>query len=167
MEKISRFLGHDAGPIAQFVKYAVAGAIATGVNVAVLVLVGWRLIPSFAADDRIVVLARRHLGIEAAAAPADGRAFNAAVCAVIAFFISNAVCYLLNRLFVFRPGRHAPIVEALLFMGVSALSILVGTICQTILISRFGIDTSLAMGANIVSSLAINFVMRKFVVFRG
>ena len=55
----------------------------------------------------------------------------------------------------------------MLFFLVSAFSTFVGTACQTLLIKKANMQTTFAFGANLVASLAINFVMRKFVVFNG
>ncbi len=85
----------------------------------------------------------------------------------MAFFVSNTVCYLANRWFVFKPGRHHVVIEFLLFLAVSAVSMAVGTTLMVVLIRRFGMQTTYAFGANILSSLAINYVMRKFFVFKG
>ena len=41
------------------------------------------------------------------------------------------------------------------------------TTLMGVLIKHFGVQTTYAFGANILSSLAINYVMRKFFVFKG
>ena len=94
-------------------------------------------------------------------------AANAIRCNIVAFLISNTVCYVLNRLFVFEPGLHGILMEAFLFFAVSAASTFVGTTFQTLLIKKANMQTTFAFSANLVASLAINFVMRKFVVFKG
>jgi putative flippase GtrA len=50
---------------------------------------------------------------------------------------------------------------------VSAISAGLGTFLMGILIDKLGIQTTYAFGANLVSSLAINYVLRKFFVFNG
>ena len=90
-----------------------------------------------------------------------------AVRRTIGFFLSNALCYLLNRWFVFKPGRHHWAVELLLFFAASGFSMLVGSTVQTVLIGKFGFQTSVSFAANIVASLLINFVARKFFIFKG
>jgi hypothetical protein len=42
----------------------------------------------------------------------------------------------------------------------------VGTAAQTLLIALGGISTSIAFSANLVAALAINFVARKFLIFK-
>lgn len=160
---IKRQLGHDAHPLVQFLKYGVAGGMATGVNILVFFLCGWFLLPCLTQDDITV----RLLGLTAPAIPQGARAFNAACCNALGFVISNIFCYALNRMFVFKPGRHHWVMEFALFFAVSGISWVIGTAIQTLLIARAGAQTTLAFGANIIAALLINFAMRKFVIFKG
>ena len=162
-ERWQHYLSHDAPPLVQFVKYGLAGGLATGTHVASFFLAGFLLFPCVGADDPLVRLF--HL-----AAPAVNEALRARYAVysnLIAFGISNTVCYLINRWFVFRPGRHHVVVEFLLFLGVSAISMTVGTTLMGLLIKYFSLPTTYAFGTNILSSLAINYVMRKYFVFKG
>ena len=168
MFDFSAFLSHDAGPVAQFIKYAVVGGLATAVNILAFFLAGWFLFPCLTDNDVLVRLLRRFRpALKVPEAAGRSRAANAVRCNIIAFFFSNTFCYILNRLFVFKPGHHSVWLEALLFALVSALSTFVGTACQTLLIKKANMQTTFAFGANLVASLAINFVLRKFVVFNG
>ena len=171
---ISEFLSHDAGPLAQFVKYVLVGGIATGVNILGFFLAGWLLFPCLTDNDLVVRLVRRIRRTRRSSPDnpecqggARSRARNAIFCNVIAFVFANAVCYVLNRLFVFKPGAMGVVWEALSFFAVSALSTAIGTACQTVLIRKTGMQTTFAFGANLVAALAINFVMRKYVIFNG
>ncbi len=165
---INTFLSHDAGPVAQFIKYAFVGGLATAVNILAFFLAGWFLFPCLTDNDVLVRLLRRFRpGLKVPEATNRSRAANAIRCNIIAFFFSNTFCYILNRLFVFQPGHHSVVVEAVLFFLVSALSTFVGTAFQTLLIKKANMQTTFAFGANLVASLAINFVLRKFVVFNG
>ena len=157
------YLSHDAPPFVRFVKYGLAGGLATAVHVLTFFLVGFLLFPCVTPEDPLVKL----FGLDAPEVVADLRARNAAWSNVAAFLVSNAVCYVVNRLFVFRPGRHHVALEFLLFFAVSAVSMAVGTTLMGVLIQHFGVQTTYAFGANILSSLAINYVMRKFFVFKG
>ena len=85
----------------------------------------------------------------------------------IGFVTSNIFCYILNRLFVFKPGRHHVLVEFLLFFAVSGISAALGTAIQTLMITQYGVQTTFAFGANIICALVINYAMRKFVIFKG
>ena len=157
------FLSHDAGPLAQFIKYSISGGVATAVHISMFFLVGWRLFPSLTSDDWMV----RLLGVSPGAVEESRRALNAAISTSIAFVISNAVAYFLNVLFVFQKGRHRWIVEIAMFYAVSGIAILVGTLLQSILIYRYGVMTTLAFGTNLISALLINYTMRRFVIFKG
>ena len=150
----------------QFIKYALAGGVATGVNVVTFFLLAVFAFHCLAPDDRVAVLRSRHAGITVPEVSDAVRSVNALVCNTIAFLVANFVCYVINRLFVFVPGRHSVAVEALLFLAVSAISFAIGTAAQTLLIALGGISTSIAFSANLVSALAINFVARKFLIFK-
>ena len=162
-ERWDHYLSHDAPPLVQFVKYGLAGGLATVAHVLAFFLVGFLLFPCVTDNDPLVKL----FGLVAPAVDEALRARHAVFSNVVAFFVSNTVCYLANRWFVFRPGRHHVVIEFLLFLAVSAVSMIIGTTLMGVLIQRFGIETTYAFGANILSSLAINYVMRKFFVFKG
>ncbi len=156
-------LSHDVHPVVQFIKYGLVGGLATGIHVAAFFVCGLFLFPCLTQDDIII----RLFGLTAPAISESARAWNAGFCNAIAFVIANTVCYFLNRLFVFKPGRHHWALEFLFFFGVSGISLAIGTACQTFLITHQGLQTTYAFGANLVSSLLINYVMRKFVIFKG
>ena len=157
------FLSRDASPLVQFIKYALAGGIATGVHVLTFFLIGFFLFPCVNKEDILVRLFR----LKAPEVDEALRARHAVYSNVCAFFVSNTVCYVINRLFVFQPGRHSLVVEFLLFLVVSAVSMTIGTTVMGELIKRLRMQTTYAFGANLISSLAINYVMRKFFVFQG
>lgn len=160
---VAKILSRDANPVVQFLKYAVAGGIATAVHILTFFLAGFFVFPCVASDDILV----RLFGLAAPVVEETLRARNAVFCNIIAFLVSNTVCYIINRLFVFKPGRHGMLVEFLLFFAVSAISVGLGTFLMGVLIDRFGIQTTYAFGANMVCSLAINYALRKFFVFKG
>lgn len=160
---LSRILSRDANPVVQFLKYAVAGGFATAVHILTFFLAGFFVFPCVASDDILV----RLFGLAAPVVEEALRARNAVFCNIIAFLVSNTVCYIINRLFVFKPGRHSMVVEFLLFFAVSAISVGLGTFLMGVLIDQFGIQTTYAFGANMVCSLAINYALRKFFVFKG
>lgn len=162
-ERWNHYLSHDAPPLVQFVKYGMAGGVATVTHIFVFFMAGFLLFPCVAPDDPLVKL----FGLVAPAVDEALRARYAVFSNVTAFLFSNAVCYLMNRLFVFRPGRHHVVIEFLLFLAVSAVSMVVGTTLMGILIKQFGMQTTYAFVANVFSSLAINYVMRKHFVFKG
>jgi putative flippase GtrA len=160
---IKKHLRHDAHPLVQFIKYGIAGGLSTATHIGIFFLCGWFLLPCLTQDDITV----RLLGLTAPAISEAARAWNAGFCNAIGFAVANTLCYFLNRLFVFKPGRHHWVLEFLLFFAVSGISMAIGTAIQTFLITHQGVQTTLAFGANIVCSLLINYAMRKFVIFKG
>jgi len=162
-ERWSHYLSHDAPPLVQFIKYGLAGGVATVVHILTFFLAGFFLFPCVGQEDILV----RLFGLTAPVIDEALRARYAMYSNATAFLLSNTVCYIINRLFVFRPGRHHLFIEFLLFFAVSAVSVGIGTVLMGVLIQQFGIQTTYAFGANILSSLAINYLMRKFFVFNG
>jgi len=163
IKQLKRQLGHDVHPMVQFVKYGVIGGLATGISVVVTFYLGWKVLPCLTEGDWLV----QKLGLAVVPPEESIRWLRAAYCSGIGFVISNVVCYILNRLFVFQPGRHHVVVEFTLFFGVSGLSWLFGTSMQSGLIKYYGMQTSGAIAINILCALFINFAMRKFVIFKG
>ena len=163
MRWFRRFLSHETTPLLQFVKYAMVGGMATAVNIGIFYLCAIFFFPCLTSNDVVV----RVLGLEVEAVPAAARAWRAIYCNGVAFFFSNGFCYALNRLFVFKPGRHHRWIEFLLFFAVSGFSLLLGTAVQTGLIAHYNIQTTLAFSVNLVTSLLINYAMRRFVIFKG
>ena len=161
MATLRRFLGRDAGHVAQFIKYGMAGGMATLTHIVIFFGLGWRLLPCLTEDDIVVRLLRL------APVVAGNRALNAALATVLAFMVANAVAYTLNILFVFKSGRHHWALEILFFYIVSGVSMIIGTSLQSLLIARYGIMTTLAFGTNILAALMINYAMRKFFIFKA
>jgi putative flippase GtrA len=157
-------LAPGGGPWVQFVKYALAGGIATAVGIVLFYGLGSTLWPCLTQDDLI----RRLLRLPVAAGLSDqARSWRAVACSAVSFLLSNAVAYAANVLFVFRRGRHRWWIEVGLFYLVSGLAAFIGTATMKVLISRGGWTTTTAFGANLVSALLINYAMRRFVIFKG
>ncbi|MBN1673555.1 MAG: GtrA family protein [Kiritimatiellae bacterium] len=142
--------GTTAHPLVQFGKYAVAGAIATGVDA-----VCFRIFALFFSPDT-------GSGLSDAV-----RARHFVIDNVLAFLISNLVAYLLNIVWVFKAGRHKRWVEVAMFYVVSGASVAIGVLLGNLLIACWGWEGNLAYLAKMVAALTINFALRKFVVFKG
>jgi putative flippase GtrA len=160
---LKKQLAHDAHPLVQFIKYGIVGGMATGVHIVTFFLFAWLLFPCLTANDITVKL----LGMSVQPMTDSLRAFNALLCNIGGFCISNVFCYILNRLFVFKPGKHHILLEFLLFFGVSGISLAVAAGVQTLLIRYLAIQTTYAFGANILCALFINYATRKFIIFKG
>lgn len=164
MKRILIQLGRrDAHPFVQFVKYAIAGGVATAVDVLVFYLCAILLLPALTPNDPVA----RLLGLQLAPLLEAVRSDHYVWDKVIAFLFSNLTAYVANVLWVFTPGRHRRLVEFTLFFLVSATSFVLGTALGWVLISGLGLPTTYAYAANGVASLAINYVCRKYVVFKG
>jgi putative flippase GtrA len=160
---LRQFKGRQHGPLVQFIKYAIAGGIATAVHVFLFYFCALKVLPALNQHD--VLAGLLHLRV---ATVSDAiRARNSVIDNVIAFIFSNLTAYLINIVWVFESGRHHRVVEIGFFYLVSGISTLIGSALQYFLIRRFGIMTTVAFGANVVVSLLINFVLRKYAVFKG
>ncbi len=149
--------------IIQFIKYALAGGLATVTHIVVFHLVAWRCFPALQAHDHAV----RFLKLSIRPINDYQRARNSMISNVSAFLVANMVAYVTNILWVFERGRHSIAYEILLFYLVSGLSTALGTILMGVLIRRLSLLTTYAFVANIVTAVMINFVMRKYFIFLG
>lgn len=159
--RLRDLLRRDAHPAVQFVKYAVCGGIATGVDIVLFYLLAWRLIPALGADDPIV----RLFALPVTPVGEALRARNYVLVRAVGFVFANFVTYLLNAIWVFEGGRHGRRKECALFYGVSVISLLAGTGLGWAMIRFLGLSTTVSYGGNIVAAILINYVGRKFFVF--
>ena len=163
MTILQQFMGREAGPAVQFIKYAIGGGIATAAHIVMFHLMAWKLFPALRSDDWAV----RLLDLEVADHSDATRSRNSMVDNGFAFVVSNFVAYVVNILWVFHPGRHAWYAEIGLFYLVSGVSMVIGTSLMGFLIRRYGTRTTYAFGCNLVTALLINYAMRKFFIFQG
>jgi len=163
MSLIRQFKGTDAHPAIQFVKYAIGGGLATAAYIIMFHLVAWKLFPALQPADWGVRLCH----LQVAAISDTQRSHNAMIANVPAFLVSNLVAYLVNILWVFKRGRHHILIEFGLFTLVSGVSMAIGTPMMGYLISHYGMQTTYAFIANLVTALCINYAMRKYVIFKG
>lgn len=160
---IQQFLSRDAGPFVQFIKYALAGGIATAVDIAVFYLVAWKFIPALREDDPVV----KRLGMKVKPVTEAQRSARFVYVTLIAFLFSNLTAYLINIAWVFESGKHAWWIELLLFYAVSGISIFIGAGIGWVMIKWFHLSTTASYASKMIASLLINFVCRKFIIFKG
>lgn len=153
----------DSPALIQFVKYGLAGGLATVTHIVIFHAVAWKIFPALQEKDHAV----RFLKLSVKEVDDARRAKNSMISNFIGFLIANMVAYITNILWVFEGGKYHFIIEILLFYAVSGISVFLGTILMGFLIKRFGILTSYAFGSNIVTAVMINYVMRKFFIFHG
>ena len=162
-QRARRFLSHDSGAFAQFVKYGVIGVLSTCVQMVAFYVLAATALKCLGPDDWAV----RFLGLPAVSITAGVRAFRAAVATAIGFTVANIFCWLMNRLFVFKPGRYRWYVEFALFFGVAALATVVALGVQSLLIKYAGLMTTAAVIVEVIVSFFFNFFIRKFIIFKG
>ncbi len=160
---VRKCISHEAHPFVQFLKYGAVGVMATVVQLAVFYFCAASVFKCLTPDDWAV----KFLGLPAVEITETARAIAALWATAIGFTLANVFCWVMNRLFVFKPGRHVWYMEFLLFFGVSLIAVGIGLGIQTLLIKCFGWQTSFAVFVEILSSLAINFIVRKLFVFKG
>lgn len=158
-----QFLCSEHNPYVQFIKYGIAGCIATAVHILIFYFSAALLFPAIGPGD----VMSRFLGLPTTEATQDIIARNSFIDNFIAFFFSNLTAYLINIFWVFTPGRHHRIIEIGMFYLVSGLSIFVGSTLMWALVSYCGLMTTVAFSANIVVAVLINYATRKFVIFKG
>lgn len=147
----------------QIFKYGVIGVLATVINIVVAEVFAAYVWPCLGPDDVFV----KYLGFASAAVSDAERALLAVYCNLVGFFVANVICWLLNRRFVFTPGRHRWYVEYAIFLAGSGFAIACGSAAIWLLVRYQGMQTTWSFGINVLVSVAVNFVVRKFFVFKG
>jgi putative flippase GtrA len=161
---LQQFFQRDAGPLVQFIKYGMAGGIATAVDVFLFYLLAWKVIPALRADDPVV----RRLALKVKPITEKQRSFRFIVITAIAFLFSNYTAYIINILWVFTPDPDkSKWLELLQFYAVSGISIFIGTTIGWVMIKWFHLSTTASYASKMIASLLINFVCRKFFIFKG
>ena len=163
VEAVRRVLSRESGPFWQFVKYGVIGVLSTLVQTGVFYLLAATCLMCLAPDD----VAVRFLGLPAADVGDATRALRFAVATGIGFVVANVFCWLMNRAFVFRPGRFRWPVEFAMFFGVATLATVVALGLSSALIRWCGLMTTIAVAVEVVVSFLVNFFVRKFFIFKG
>ena len=163
-----KFLSHDSGPFAQFVKYGVIGVMATCVQTGIFYALAATCLKCLTADDWAV----RLLGLPSVVFTGEeawyaSRGMLAAAATAVGFLFANVFCWLMNRWFVFRPGKFKWYVELGMFFGASTLATVIALGVMKFLIDQFGMMTTLAVVVEVVVSFFVNFFIRKFFIFKG
>ena len=115
---LQRFLRRETHPLVQFIKYGLAGGIATVVDIVLFYVLALKVFPALTSDDKIVTLL--HLNIQ----PVEEtvRSYHYVLTRALGFLFSNFTAYITNVLWVFQPGKHSRAKEIALFYAVSGIS---------------------------------------------
>jgi len=160
---IDQMTGRQASLPVQFLKYALSGCVAVAVHALAFYLFSWLLVPALNEDDIVV----RIFNLSVIAVNDVVRARNAFINNWLAFIFSNLAAYILNILWVFESGRHSRFVEIVMFYAVSAISSAAGSAVLWLLVRFIGASTTMAFVADIVAAAMVNFVVRKYFIFKG
>jgi len=149
-------------PILQFVKYGACGVAATVVDIAVFYFFALFIFPALAESDVVATL----LG-DLARTTTDQTQIelNFVLNSGIAFVGSNLTAYVLNVWLVFPSNKTTRHKEMILFFVVSGVSIAIGIFLGWVLVRMTG-ETSWGYLMKVFSSLMINYIGRKFFVFK-
>lgn len=156
---VRHVLSHDAHPLIQFAKYGMCGVAAVIIHVTTVYILGFTLFPA--------------IGTEL---PVELKQQNGTINNVIAFFVSGVVVYWLNIKFVFKPGRHNALLEIFLFFAVSALPLAAASWVNWMIynnsdkLSDVNLQEYVEHIANfgfVITSAMVNFLARKFFIFKG
>jgi putative flippase GtrA len=177
-----RLRARDMPWLVQLMIYGMCGVMATVVSVGQVVLLSKTLIPAYEGMvidpqsgilDAISSFLPGHAGLVEEAVKQGGvlsdtlRAKHLLVNNTIAFLTTNVFVYWMNVMLVFKRGRHHPWVEFLWFTVINGVSFGLSQIAGPWLVHRFGVTTNLAIFTNTLFAVVINFVARKFFVFKG
>ncbi|CAN5263003.1 hypothetical protein BH23VER1_BH23VER1_05930 [soil metagenome] len=143
----------DAHPLVQFAKYGLCGVAAVIAHNLVAYWIGLTVFP--------------FTGEGAAELSADQKSNNQVIANLLAFPVGNVVAYSTNALWVFHGGRHSRRREFLFFTGIAFFSFIVGLFAGPILITRLDFNEHLAQISLIVTSALVNYICRKFLVFKA
>lgn len=165
---ITKVLSNHAGPFWQFVKYGIIGVMSTLIDMIFFYISASLIFRCLAPGDPAVELLSLPCAEFTGEEPwYSSRGTLAAVDSLIGFALANIFCWLMNRRFVFVPGRYVWYKEFLFFFTVSALATFVAMGVMKILIDSFGMATTFAFAVKVAVSLVVNFFVRKFIIFKG
>ncbi|MCX6850219.1 MAG: GtrA family protein [Verrucomicrobia bacterium] len=142
----------DTHPLIQFIKYGICGVGSLAVTSLVFwPLCAWGKFPA----------------LESAGLTNEVRALNVTYNKSIAFFFGNIFAYVSNSMWVFTTGRHHRVLEFIYFSAVSTTGFVISLLAGPLLIKIYGISTFASFLLEIVASVLVNYVCRKFFVFKG
>jgi putative flippase GtrA len=150
MTLVKQLLSRDAHPFVQFVKYGISGVTALVTHYVLFNALIWAFWPQL--NDLTVD-------------PWD-RAVGGLFPTFLVFLVTNALVYYLNTKWVFTQGRHSPIKEFLLFTLINLPGAFAGALGQAALIRYFNWSTQEAVIGFVVPNALINFICRKFFIFK-
>lgn len=161
-----QFTQREAHPAIQFIKYGIAGGVATATHQIIFFVLSFTLFPAMGTTGLDAIIAE-FLRLSVEEVPQNVAQLNFVINNTIGFVIANFVAYFINFYWVFHPGRHSRTIEITLFFIVSIFSFFVGTLIGVVIMQFFEGGTVISQVGNVFSAVMINFVCRKYIVFKG
>ena len=162
MKRLREILSHDSGAFWQFVKYGVVGVMSTVVQMVVFYILAATAIKCLKSDDWAV----KFLSLPSVGISDTLRSIYFAIDTAIGFVVANIFCWLMNRAFVFRPGRFLWYIEFAMFFGAAASAFAIATGLSALMIHFFGMMTTQATMLEVIVSFLINYFARRFFIFK-
>jgi putative flippase GtrA len=147
---LKKLNSRDTHPVIQFIKYGICGVSALVLHIVLYSLLVWKFWPHLA--DPAMDPWRKALD---SFAPTG-----------LVLIATNTLVYFLNTRWVFTPGRHSPVVEFVLFTLVNIPGAVAGALGQAALIRFLNWHPLLAMLGFLIPNILINYVCRKFIIFK-
>ena len=152
----SALISRDAHPMLQFMKYGMCGAAAAVAHNGVMIALSLTLFP-----------AGKGMLVDGQVISEAVRSHNLVLNNAIAWPFGTLVAYFLNIAFVFTPGRHSKWMEMILFWIISAIGFFPGAFVVHWLAEGLGLPSTISQLGFIFTSVLVNFLFRKFVIFKG
>lgn len=149
-------ISRDAHPLLQFMKYGLCGVAAAVTHNGVMIALSLTLYPAgkgMLVDGQVISEALR--------------SHNLVLNNAIAWPFGTLVAYWLNIAFVFTPGRHSKWMEMVLFWIISAIGFFPGAFVVHWMAEGLGLPSTISQLGFIFTSVLVNFLCRKFVIFKG
>ncbi|MCP5558340.1 MAG: GtrA family protein [Verrucomicrobiaceae bacterium] len=153
---IARLNSRDTHPVVQFIKYGLCGVAATLIHTGIVTVLSIWVYP-----------AGKGMLVDGAPLTEALREHNLLLNNTLAFPFGLITAYLTNRLWVFSPGKHHVFMEFLLFAVIGAIGFFPGLLAVKWLAGHLHLPSTVAQLGFVVTSFLVNFVCRKFVIFKG
>jgi putative flippase GtrA len=147
MSRIKSIFENKTHTPLQFLKYILAGVIASGSYVACFSLLNETILPADISQ------------------PGATRGWNFLFSNTLAFITATGVGYLVNQAWVFQSGRHGRLKEFTLFYLIASVAFLAGTPLGSLLVAYFSVNEYGIFILVVAFSGMVNFLGRKYWVF--
>lgn len=149
-------ISRDAHPLLQFMKYGFCGVAAAVTHNGIMIALSLTLFP-----------AGKGMVVDGQAISDALRSHNLVLNNALAWPFGTLVAYWLNIAFVFTPGRHGKMVEMALFWVISAIGFFPGAFVVHWLAEGLHLSSTVSQLGFVFTAVLVNFLCRKFVIFKG